>query len=170
MCPSWMLAVTESYPFWSHIAELPPVLALIILAYMLHESISRSSCRRFLKFVIRGTVFSYLLIAAYWASESKLLNLPLQRNYIAKGVYVIGFGQLSFLSLLQFLTEEKTSSWKESLVLKIVAVLSALSSTIIMLSGRQGPMVALASIAGGAFSSLHFCLCHIIVERQVIFL
>lgn len=149
MCPSWMLAVTESYPFWSHIAELPPVLALIILAYMLHESISRSSCRRFLKFVIRGTVFSYLLIAAYWASESKLLNLPLQRNYIAKGVYVIGFGQLSFLSLLQFLTEEKTSSWKESLVLKIVAVLSALSSTIIMLSGRQGPMVALASIAGG---------------------
>ncbi|XP_058214879.1 uncharacterized protein LOC131326207 isoform X2 [Rhododendron vialii] len=152
--PSWMLAVAESYPFWRHIAELLPVLALIILAYMLHESISRSSCRRFLKNVIRGTIFNYLLIAAYWTSESKLLNLPLmrtdiQRNYIPKVIYMIGFGQLSSLALLQFLSEEKTSSWKETVVIKIVAVLSAWSSTIIILSGRQGPMVALASMAGG---------------------
>ncbi|KAI8565927.1 hypothetical protein RHMOL_Rhmol03G0298800 [Rhododendron molle] len=152
--PSWMLAVAESYPFWRHIAELLPVLALVILAYMLHESISRSSCRRFLKNVIRGTIFNYLLIAAYWTSESKLLNLPLmrtdiQRNYIPKVIYMIGFGQLSSLALLQFLSEEKTSSWKETVVVKIVAVLSAWSSTIIILSGRQGPMVALASMAGG---------------------
>ncbi|KAF7144312.1 hypothetical protein RHSIM_Rhsim05G0234800 [Rhododendron simsii] len=151
--PSWMLAVAESYPFWRHIAELLPVLALIILAYMLHESISRSSCRRFLKNVIRGTIFNYLLIAAYWTSESKLLNLPLmrtdiQRNYIPKVIYMIGFGQLSSLALLQFLSEDKTSSWKETVVIKIVAVLSAWSSTIIILSGRQGPMVALASMAG----------------------
>lgn len=158
--PSWMLAVFESYPFWRHIAELLPVLALIILAYMLHEYISRSSCRRFLKNVIRGTIFNYILIAAYWTSESKLLNLPLmhtdiQRNYIPKVIYIIGLGQLSSLALLQFLSEEKTSFWKETLVAKIVAVLSAWSSTIIILSGRQGPMVALASIAGGASSSLH---------------
>lgn len=158
--PSWMLAVAESYPFWRHIAELLPVLALIILAYMLHESISRISCRRFLKNVIRGTIFNYLLIAAYWTSESKLLNLPLmrtdiQRNYIPKVIYMIGFGQLSSLALLQFLSEEKTSSWKETVVVKIVAVLSAWSSTIIILSGRQGPLVALASMAGGAFSSSH---------------
>ncbi|XP_058186500.1 uncharacterized protein LOC131303578 isoform X2 [Rhododendron vialii] len=154
LCPSWMLAVSESYPFWRHIAELLPVLALIILAYMLHESISRSSCRRFLKNVIRGTIFSYLLIAAYWTSESKLLNLPpmridMQRHYIPKVIYMIGFGQLSSLALLQFLSEEKTSSWKETVAIKIVAVLSAWSSTIIILSGRQGPMVALASMAGG---------------------
>ncbi|KAI8557301.1 hypothetical protein RHMOL_Rhmol05G0324900 [Rhododendron molle] len=151
---SWMLAVAESYPFWRHIAELLPVLALIILAYILHESISRSSCRRFLKNVIRGTIFNYLLIAAYWTSESRLLNLPLmrtdiQRNYIPKVIYMIGFGQLSSLALLQFLSEEKTNSWKETVVVKIVAVLSAWSSTIIILSGRQGPMVALASMAGG---------------------
>ncbi|KAG5528988.1 hypothetical protein RHGRI_029599 [Rhododendron griersonianum] len=160
LCPSWMLAVSESYPFWRHIAELLPVLALIMLAYMLHESISRSSCRRFLKNVIRGTIFSYLLIAAYWTSESKLLNLPpmridMQRHYIPKVIYMIGFGQLSSLALLQFLSEEKTSSWKETVAVKIVAVLSAWSSTIIILSGRQGPVVALASMAGGAFSSSH---------------
>ncbi|KAF5939461.1 hypothetical protein HYC85_023720 [Camellia sinensis] len=140
ICPSW-------------IAELVPVLALVVLAFMLLKSIAHSSCKRIIKYVIIGTILSYLLIAAYWASESKLLNLPLpkgiRRNFIPQIIYIIGCAQLSSLALLRFLTEEKTPNWEENLVFKMVAMLSAWSSTVIILSGRQGPLVALASIIGG---------------------
>ncbi|CAL5430115.1 unnamed protein product [Camellia sinensis] len=140
ICPSW-------------IAELVPVLALVVLAFMLLKSIAHSSCKRIIKYVIIGTILSYLLIAAYWASESKLLNLPLpkgiRRNFIPQIIYIIGCAQLSSLALLRFLTEEKTPNWEENIVFKMVAMLSAWSSTVIILSGRQGPLVALASIIGG---------------------
>ncbi|XP_052188828.1 uncharacterized protein LOC127799126 [Diospyros lotus] len=152
--PSWMLGIAEGYSFWAHAAELVPVLALIILAFMLHKSVSCCSCSKILKYVITGTMFSYLLIAAYWVLESKLLNLPLllkgiERNVIPRTIYVIGCTQLFALALLQFLGEENTSNWEESMVIKIVAMLSAWSSTVIILSGRQGPLVALAFIIGG---------------------
>ncbi|CAL5354302.1 hypothetical protein CsSME_00042545 [Camellia sinensis var. sinensis] len=140
ICPSW-------------IAELVPVLALVVLAFMLLKSIAHRSCKRIIKYVIIGTILSYLLIAAYWASESKLLNLPLpkgiRRNFIPQIIYIIGCAQLSSLALLRFLTEEKTPNWEENIVFKMVAMLSAWSSTVIILSGRQGPLVALASIIGG---------------------
>ncbi|KAL6978129.1 hypothetical protein U1Q18_045678 [Sarracenia purpurea var. burkii] len=159
ICPSWMLATAEGYTFWMPISELVPVIALIILAFLLHKSIARSSCWGMFKCIITGTIISYALVAAYWASESKLLKLPLllngiRGNIIPQIIYVLGCAQLSSLALLRFLGEGKTSNFEESVVTKAVAMLSAWSSTVILLSGRQGPLVALASIVGGAFSSL----------------
>ncbi|KAL6990201.1 hypothetical protein U1Q18_015949 [Sarracenia purpurea var. burkii] len=149
-----MLATAEGYTFWMPISELVPVIALIILAFLLHKSIARSSCWGMFKCIITGTIISYALVAAYWASESKLLKLPLllngiRGNIIPQIIYVLGCAQLSSLALLRFLGEGKTSNFEESVVTKAVAMLSAWSSTVILLSGRQGPLVALASIVGG---------------------
>ncbi|THF94763.1 hypothetical protein TEA_001422 [Camellia sinensis var. sinensis] len=162
ICPSW-------------IAELVPVLALVVLAFMLLKSIAHRSCKRIIKYVIIGTILSYLLIAAYWASESKLLNLPLpkgiRRNFIPQIIYIIGCAQLSSLALLRFLTEEKTPNWEENIVFKMVAMLSAWSSTVIILSGRQGPLVALASIIGAIPSflcSFAFPLLHILCSEELV--
>ena len=58
------------------------------------------------------------------------------------------------MALLPFLSAEKTSIWEKSIIIKTMAMLSVWSSTIIILLGRQGPLVALASVVGDAFSSL----------------
>uniref|UniRef100_A0A5B7CAE8 Putative GPI ethanolamine phosphate transferase 3 n=1 Tax=Davidia involucrata TaxID=16924 RepID=A0A5B7CAE8_DAVIN len=153
-CPSWMLGIANGCPVWEYVAEIVPMLALFLLAFMLYKSIARSSCQGFLKYVIIGTIFSYMLIAVYWALESNVLSLPLvpegiRRNLIPRIIYAIGFAQLSSMALVQLFNEERSSDWEERIVIKTLAMLSAWSSTVIILSGKQGPLVALASVVGG---------------------
>ncbi|XP_059635878.1 GPI ethanolamine phosphate transferase 3 isoform X2 [Cornus florida] len=154
ICPYWMLGIAKDGSIWIYIAEIVPTLALILLAYMLYKSIVCSSCRGILKYVIIGTIFCYILIAVNWALESNILSLSLvlegvKKNFIPRIIYGIGFAQLSSLALGQLISEAKDSDSEERIAIKAVAMLSAWSSTIIIVSGKQGPLVALASIAGG---------------------
>ncbi|KAK9288254.1 hypothetical protein L1049_016704 [Liquidambar formosana] len=152
--PSWMLGIAKVHPIFVHMDEILPMLALVLLVYFLYKSIAGSSCWGILKYAIMGTILSHVLIAVHWALESNLLSLPpvrevVGRNGIPQIIYAIGIGLLALLALGQLFIEEKPLDCKECLVMKTVAMLSAWSSTVIILSGKQGPLVALASIIGG---------------------
>lgn len=71
------------------------------------------------------------------------------RNYIPRIVYAIALGQLLLLTFGQ-LFKRNYLDGKTKLVAKTTAMLSAWSATIILLSGKQGSMIAFASIVGGA--------------------
>ena len=97
-----------------------------------------------------------MLIALHWATESKILDLALLlkgigKNYIPRTIYAIGLGQLSLLAFVPLFIKEETSNYKGSLFVKMITILSACSSTVIILQGKQGALVALGSIVAGAF-------------------
>ncbi|KAF8395532.1 hypothetical protein HHK36_019480 [Tetracentron sinense] len=153
--PLRVLGIDDSHPVWIYIPEIVPVIALILLAYLLYKSTGGNSCWRVFKyFFITGTILSYILITVHWALESNMLALPLLlegngKNFIPRMIYAIGFGLLALLAFTQLFKQEKTLDYKEIVVIKTVAMLSAWSSTVIILLGRQGPLIALASIIGG---------------------
>ncbi|KAL0366548.1 UNVERIFIED_CONTAM: hypothetical protein Sradi_3544900, partial [Sesamum radiatum] len=60
---------------------------------------------------------------------------------------------------------DRAQNLEECTVVKVLALLSAWSSTIIILSGKQGPLVALASSIGGACSAL-LCLIRLMALEQ----
>ncbi|KAJ9550593.1 hypothetical protein OSB04_014638 [Centaurea solstitialis] len=140
---------------WMYVADLVPILPLIILAYLLYKSIACSSCNRLLKFVITGSIFCYILVALHWTLESNLSSMTplifdgIKGNFIPRAIYITGIAQLLSLAVLQFFEEVKISEWRETTVMKAVAMLSVWSSTLMILSGKQGPWIALASVVGG---------------------
>ncbi|KAL8258655.1 hypothetical protein R6Q59_026608 [Mikania micrantha] len=141
---------------WMYIADLLPIPPLIILAYLLHKSISSSSCDRLLKFVITGSIFSCILVALHSTLGSSSLShmTPpifdgIKGNFIPRVIYIMGIAQLLALAVLQLFEEDKTSNWEETTMMKAIAMLSVWSSPLIILSGKQGPWIALASVAGG---------------------
>ncbi|GMY25024.1 GPI ethanolamine phosphate transferase 2 [Fagus crenata] len=152
--PSWMTSIASGLPAWTFIVEVVPLLVLILLAFLLYKTISGSSCKGIWKYVIMGTIISYMLIAVHLASESSIKSLALVfngigRNCIPRIIYAIGFGQLLLLAFGQLFNKDKFLDGKENLVFKTMGMLSAWSSIVILLSGKQGPLVALASIIGG---------------------
>ncbi|XP_050271898.1 uncharacterized protein LOC126715366 [Quercus robur] len=151
---SLMTSIASGLPSWTFIAEVVPLLVLILLAYLLYKTISSRSCKGIWKYVIMGTILSYLLIAVHWASESSIRSLALVSNVIGRNcipqiIYTIGFGQLLLLAFGWQLNKVKFLDGKENLVIKTIGMLSAWSSIVILLSGQQGPLVALTSIIGG---------------------
>lgn len=149
--PSWMLRIA---PVWMFLTELVPILALIFLAFLQYKVIYSGYSAGIEKCVIVGTNLSYMLLALHWASESNILNLSwvlegVGRNCIPQIIYAIGFGQLLLLMYGCLVGKEKSLDCKKSLVTKTVAMLSAWSSTIILL-GKQGSLVSVAAIIGGA--------------------
>nr|XP_043614047.1 GPI ethanolamine phosphate transferase 3 [Erigeron canadensis] len=138
---------------WMYVAELAPILPLIILAYLMYKVIACSSCNCLLKFILIGSIFSYILVALHWTLESSLSAPPifdgLKGNVVPRIIYIFGIAQLFSLAVLQFFQKVKSSKWGETTVLKAVAMLSVWSSTLIILSGKQGPFIALASVIGG---------------------
>ncbi|XP_041007365.1 GPI ethanolamine phosphate transferase 3 isoform X2 [Juglans microcarpa x Juglans regia] len=152
--PSWMMSMVSQFPAWMYIAEVVPMLVVILLSYLLYKTISNSCFVGIWKYVIMGTILSYMLIAVHWASESgtwslALVSYGIGRNCIPRMIYGIGLGQLSLLAFSQLFNKDKGLDRSKSLVVKTVGMLSALSSVVILLSGKQGPLVALASIIGG---------------------
>ncbi|WCJ41278.1 GPI ethanolamine phosphate transferase 2 [Euphorbia peplus] len=150
---SWMLWITPGHPVWAYISELGPSLILILLAWLLYRTTVSSYCWGIWKYIIMGTILSYILIALHWVSESNISSLVLLlervgRSHIPRIVYAISLGQL-LVAFGQFLTREKALDGNSSLTIKTLAMLSAWSSTVIVLSGKQGSLVALASIIGG---------------------
>lgn len=149
---SWILRIGKDSSVWMYIAEIVPILAMTILAYLLHKSMVDRHCPSITRYVVKGTIFSYMLIGVHWILESDLISLSdigIKANIIPRMIYAIGFVQLASLALGQVIREENLSDWKYGIVLDTVAMLSAWSSTVIILSGKQGAFVALASIAGG---------------------
>ncbi|KAF3942601.1 hypothetical protein CMV_030756, partial [Castanea mollissima] len=116
---SWMTSIASGVTSWTFIAEVVPLLVLILLAYLLYKTISSRSCR------------------GIW------------KNCIPQIIYAIGFGQLLLLAFGRQFNKDKFLDGKENLVIKTIGILSAWSSIVILLSGQQGPLVALASIIGG---------------------
>eukprot|EP00257_Ricinus_communis_P021963 XP_015581561.1 GPI ethanolamine phosphate transferase 3 isoform X1 [Ricinus communis] len=152
--PSWMLGIAPGHPIWMCMSEIGPILAIISLAWLLYRTTSSSHYWGIWKCIIMGTISSYLLIAVHWLSESSTLSLVLLlrgigKSYIPRLVYGIGLGQLTLVAFGQCFTKEKPLDGNWSLIIKTVALSSAWSSTIILLSGKQGSLVALAFIIGG---------------------
>ncbi|XP_048136810.1 GPI ethanolamine phosphate transferase 3 isoform X7 [Rhodamnia argentea] len=148
---SWMIGIDFNHPVLVYILQLLPMLALIGLAHLLHKSTADGCSQRICRFVVMGTIASYVLIVVYWASESNMLGLALintARNVIPRIIYAIGIGQMLLLAFGQLFNGSKVVDHR-SLFSKTVSMLSAWSPTVIILSGRQGPLIALASIVGG---------------------
>lgn len=168
-----MISIFSQLPAWMYLTEVLPMLVLILLAYLLYKTISSSCFEGIWKCVILGTILSYMLMAVHWALESKLWSLALVsygigRNYIPRVIYAIGFGQLLLLGLVQLFNKDKCDC-KNNLVIKTVGLLSAWSSIVILLSGNQGPLVALASIVGGNLICLPYTSSGCIQLRKILF-
>ncbi|KAJ4833712.1 hypothetical protein Tsubulata_038620 [Turnera subulata] len=150
---SWMTGIAPGHPVWRLMTEIGPILALFLLGYLLYRTtIACSSSWGIWEFSTMGTFSSFLLIAVHWGSESNLQQLAILLQGIGKGyipiiVYATGLGQLLLMTFGQLFSE--AIDYKRSLVMKTVAVLGACSSTIIILSGKQGSLIALALIIGG---------------------
>lgn len=152
--PSWMMSIASGIPALVYASEVVPLLVLIFLAYLLYKTISSSIFEGVWKYVIMGAILSYMLIAVHWASESSMWNLALVsygigRNCIPQIVYAIGFGQLLLLAYGQMFNKDKCLDCKKNLIIRTVGMLSTWSPVVILLSGKQGPLVALASIIAG---------------------
>lgn len=159
--PSKMLGIGNDSEIWLYVAEVLPLLALIFIAYLLYKSITSCSSQGILKYVIAGTLLNYILLPLYWASDSSLLSLDMllggiKGNLIPQVTYATGLLQLSLLAIGQLVVRERTSNLEESTIVKALALLSVWSPTIIILSGKQGPLVMLALLIGGAWSLLFF--------------
>ncbi|KAI3443253.1 Aldo_ket_red domain-containing protein [Psidium guajava] len=114
------------------------------------ESTAVGSSQRICRFVVMGTIAGYVLIVVHWASESKMLGLALintARNVIPRIIYALGIGQMLLLAFGHLCNGSKVEH--RNFFSKIVSMLSAWSPTVIILSGKQGPLIALASIGGG---------------------
>ncbi|KAK4801660.1 hypothetical protein SAY86_022147 [Trapa natans] len=151
---SWLLGIDISNPAWTHIFKLLPILFLMLLAHLLYKTITNGSSSVISKIVFIGTTLSYILIAFYWACDNSILCLVsygIGRNTLPRIIYVIGFGQISLLTVNKMFCLENSvlENYRTSLVSDSVMMLSAWSSTVIIISGQQGPLVALAASLGG---------------------
>ncbi|GMH19752.1 hypothetical protein Nepgr_021593 [Nepenthes gracilis] len=134
--------------YWSLIL---PILPMILLAYLSHKCVAGRSERRIQIYVVNGSIFCYMLIASHWVVESKVIHVPLLlqhigRNCIPRLIYAAGFSQLASLGLGCLFCRSTTSDYQRDLIVNTVAMLSACSSTIILLLGRQGFLIAVATI------------------------
>ncbi|CAO2819154.1 unnamed protein product [Amaranthus hypochondriacus] len=146
-----MLGVSQDHPFWLFLSLSVSILALFVLAYLLLKYICKNSCQRVQRLVISGTILCYVLLASHWVLDSEPFNLNVILQYIGRihiprAIYAVGITQLVALVINQLL-RKRTSYDRNHLTSQIVAMLSAWSSTIILLSGKQGPIVALATVA-----------------------
>ncbi|KAK8471039.1 hypothetical protein PHAVU_003G124900 [Phaseolus vulgaris] len=152
---SWIINIASGLPVWDYAAEVVPIAVLILLAAWLYKATRGSFFDWPWKYFILGTILSYMLIIAHWITDSNrfdgaLIPQSVGRTYIPRIIYAIALGQLLFLTFGQ-LFKKSNLDCKTNLVAKTTSMLSAWSSTVILLSGKQGPMVAFASIFGGCF-------------------
>ncbi|KAJ8444087.1 hypothetical protein Cgig2_025088 [Carnegiea gigantea] len=145
-----MLGIPQDHPFWVALSFIFPMLALFSLAYMLYRSISGSPWPSVEKYVILGTILCYVLISVHWVLESEFSFSRafhyVGRIFIPRMIYAIGIAQLVLLGIGQLVHGKRTSHYQKVLTIRTVAMISVWSSTIILLLGKQGSFVALASI------------------------
>lgn len=156
--PSETLGFQSDSQFWIYVAEALPILALFLVAYLLYKNIAVCPSQGTWKYVLAGALFNYMLIPFHWASDSSLSVLHMlpdgvKGNLIPRMTYAAGLLQLSLLTIGQLTFRERAANLEENTVVKALALLSAWSSTIIILSGKQGPLVVLGLLIGGACST-----------------
>ncbi|CAN6864524.1 unnamed protein product [Brassica oleracea] len=149
--PTWMLGLAPDHPALTYAIEIAPILSVAALICVLYVAIARTHSEGIWKYVTVGSMLSYFLIALLWASESKifgfdgLLQVIGGRNIIPQTVYVIGLVQLFLLASAHMFCSGKDKNWGS----RTVALVSACSSPVILLSGKQGSMLALAYLLAG---------------------
>lgn len=145
-----MLGIPQDHPFWVALSFIFPMLALFSLAYMLYRSISGSPWPSVEKYVILGTILCYVLIPVHWVLESEFSFSRafhyVGRIFMPRMIYAIGIAQLVLLAIGQLVRGKRTSHCQKILTIRTVAMISVWSSTIILLLGKQGSFVALASM------------------------
>ncbi|KAL5702939.1 hypothetical protein ACHQM5_028097 [Ranunculus cassubicifolius] len=146
-----VFGISESHPIWKLTPEIMPILSLVLLAILLCKTTAGSSFWRVFKYIfIVASLFSYLLIAMHWVLESNTLLIEgIGKSLIPRIIYAIGFGLLVLLTGAQCFDKDTGENSTERLFVKTVALLSAWSSTVMLILGRQGPFIVLASIIGG---------------------
>ncbi|KAL3512488.1 hypothetical protein ACH5RR_025205 [Cinchona calisaya] len=152
--PSWTLGIFSDSEILMNMVDIVPLLGLISLSCILYKCTSCGAFKGVLTYITTGTIFNYVLIALFWASDSSLPCLPLvfkafKGNLIPRIVYASSFLQILSLAIVQLFTRETSTHQEESTVVKALAMLCSWSSTVILLSGKQGPLVALSSIIAG---------------------
>ncbi|EOA22754.1 hypothetical protein CARUB_v10003466mg [Capsella rubella] len=149
--PSWMLGIAPDHPALTYAIEIAPILSVVILICVLYIAIAKTPNEGVWKYVTVGSMISYFLIALLWASESKIFGLDdfLQatggRNRIPQLVYAIGLVQLVLLASARMFFAEEGKNWTT----RTVALVSACSSPVILLSGKQGSLLALVYLLAG---------------------
>ncbi|KAG4959282.1 hypothetical protein JHK87_035915 [Glycine soja] len=134
---SWIINIASGLPVWDYAAEVIPMVVLILLAAWLYKATS-------------GSLFDWPWNDRFGGT---LMPQNIGRTYIPRIIYAIALGQLLLLTFGQ-LFKNSSLDCKTILVAKTMAILSAWSSTVILLSGKQGPMVA--------FASIQWVLCHLL--------
>ncbi|CAA7061513.1 unnamed protein product [Microthlaspi erraticum] len=149
--PSWMLGIAPDHPALTYAIEIAPILSVVILICVLYLVTAKTPSDGLWKYVTVGSMISYILIALLWASESKLFGLEglFQvtggRNLIPQTVYLIALAQLFLLASARMFCSGNDKNW----TIRAVALVSACSSPVILLSGKQGSMLALAYLLAG---------------------
>lgn len=169
---SWIVN-TLDLPVWDYAAKVVPMLVLILLALWLYKATKGNFFDWPWMYAILVTILSYMLIILHWITESNeyvaaLIPQSIGRNYIPRIIYILASGQLLLLAFGRIF-KHASLDCKKNIVAKTTAMLSALSSTVILLSGKQGPVIALASIVGGALSfcaHMLFKLCYILLHSS----
>lgn len=154
-----MVGMDNYSELWMYVAEGLPMVALIIIAYLLYKSITSCSSQGILKYVVAGTSLNFMLILLNWASDSSLLSSNgslwlIKGNLIPQVIYAAGILQLSVLVIGQLIDRGRASDFDQITVAKALALISTWSSTIIILSGKQGPLAFLALLIGGSSFTL----------------
>jgi len=149
------LGIPQDHPFWVALSFIFPMVALFSLGYMLYRCISVSPWPSIEKYVILGTILCYVLISVHWVLESEFGFPPafhyVGRIFIPWMIYAVGIAQLVLLAIGRLVHGKRSSHYQKVLAIRTVAMISAWSSTIILLLGKQGSFVAIASIGAGTF-------------------
>ncbi|KAL9240737.1 hypothetical protein vseg_014922 [Gypsophila vaccaria] len=146
-----LFGISQDHSFWKFLSLSVPILALIEVAYLLLRYISGNVCHRVQKYVVVGTIFSYVLIASHWILESELLQLPptlqyIGRTFIPRVIYAIGLTQLVVLLTCRFLLRKTTLHNQDYLTSRTVSMLCTWSAVIILLSGKQGSVTFFVAV------------------------
>ncbi|XP_020575148.1 GPI ethanolamine phosphate transferase 3 [Phalaenopsis equestris] len=137
--------------------ELLPIVVLWILVIFLYIITFRKSTSKILKlFFTMGNILSCMLMSVHWILESNMIAASAELVNFAKIFaprIIYSIGLLLFVILAFSLTGNKkdmilASNPTEALAIVATGMLSAWSSTILVLLGRQGPYVALIFILG----------------------
>ncbi|GAU16760.1 hypothetical protein TSUD_200030 [Trifolium subterraneum] len=99
---SWIGNIASDLPVWDYTAKFIPMLVLILLAFWLYKATKHSFFDWPWKYVILGTILSYMLIVVHWITGIDGFGVALMpesigRSYIPRIVYAIALGQLLLL-------------------------------------------------------------------------
>lgn len=149
-----MLACDSNNSVWIGLIEALPSILLLLAALLVYTYSAYITGWRYLKFVsITATFISYVLIAVHMVLESNIMEFSktikdIGRYTAPRLVYGVGFGTV-VLTILRIIYKKKTSQYSCEMLLNLtVIMISAWSSTVILLLGRQGPFVALICSIG----------------------